>query len=333
MKLHLKTITGTSMSTELDPSSTIEELKQKVSEEFNTPIEKIRLIYNSKILDNSKTIEEIGIEEGKTILVHVQNVPINQKKAVAQVAQRATEKPKEEPKPAPEPKKEEQKSVPEQTKATGKSEKPEAIPLPFVEERSQLVDPPNFDEMVEGLVAMGFEPADCRKALRAAVYNPNRAAEFLLTNYIPDLPHLYDPEEDDGEFNEEEEYDDEEKTQEELEREAMNQFMRALTKNPEFLPDYLEDLATNNPAVAPLIRSDPAAFLVSLGLNPKDFDLTKIKTKKSDYEIYMEQFTEAEQQAIHRLEKHGFDTMTIIQVFDACGRDEALTAECLQGMK
>ena len=117
------------------------------------------------------------------------------------------------------------------------------------------------------------------------------------------------------------------------EAQAMKVFLRQLHNHPEFLPTYLEDLADNNPAVAPLIHSDPAAFLVSIGLNPKDFDLSSLKKNKTEFESLMEQFTEEEQQAIHRLEKLGFDTMMVIQVFEACGRNEQLSEECLKDMK
>ena len=339
MKLQFRTIAGKWYSDEFDSSLTILEVKEKVAENMGTSSDKMRLIYNSKILANDKTIDELDIEDGKTIIVHIQNAPINQKKPAEQVSAPKQNK-EENSKPAEPAKKVEEKPAAEAPKPAENgtiSTKPEATPLPIIQEKTQLIDPPNFEEMVAELAAMGFDPMDCRKALRAAVYNPNRAGDFLLNNYIPDLPHLYDPNEDEGNiYDAEEEYDDEEdgeRTQEEMEREAMTMFLRQLTKHPEFLQDYLDDLATNNPAVAPFIRSDPAGFLVSIGLNPKDFDLSKLKTNKSDYETFMERFSESEQQAIHRLEKHGFDTMTIIQVFDACGRDETLTAECLEGMK
>ena len=338
MKLQFRTISGKHYSDEFDSSATISEVKEKISEQLQTSADKIRLIYNSKILSDDASIDEIGIEEGKTIIVHIQNAPINKKKAVEQAAQKASQNKAEKvnEKPAELPKKVEEKPAQEAPKPAPKS-KPDAAPLPDIEEKSQLVDPPNFEEMVAELAAMGFDIHDCRKALRAAVYNPNRAGDFLLNNYIPDIPQLYDPNEDpvniEGGDEDYDSMEEDERTQEEIEREAMTMFLRQLTQHPEFLADYLDDLATNNPSVAPFIRSDPAGFLVSIGLNPKDFDVSKLKKNKSDYETYMEQFTEEEQQAIHRLEKHGFDTMTIIQVFDACGRDETLTAECLQGMK
>lgn len=217
--------------------------------------------------------------------------------------------------------------------ATQKPEQPGhsmVAPLPELEAKHQLVDPPNFNALVQTLTEMGFSEGDAAHALRAAVYNPDRAAEFLLTNYIPEMPQLYDP---NDLANEEEDYDDDDNSDEEDDEQASTlQFLRQLHQNPELLPIYLKDLADNNPAVAPLIRNDPASFLVSLGVNPSEFDLSSLK-HKSEFETLMEKFTEEEQKAIHRLEKLGFDTTDVIQVFEACDRDENLTKSCLEQMK
>ena len=215
-------------------------------------------------------------------------------------------------------------------KVTERPSVPHASPLPFLEEKTQLVDPPNFDDMVNELVGSGFEHADCVKALRAAVYNPNRAAEFLLSNYIPDLPQLYDISKGTDEAGGEEE--DFVSDEEEDDKESFSELVNSLRQDPGFLQFYLQEIADNNPSVAHLIKEDPAAFIVSLGLNPKDFDLSSMKAK-TDYEKYMEQFSEEEQQAIHRLEKLGFDTMIVIQVYEACGRDENSALSCLMDMK
>ena len=44
-----------------------------------------------------------------------------------------------------------------------------------------VVDPPNFQELVDGLVELGFEPLQCEQALRMAQFDTNRAANTLLT--------------------------------------------------------------------------------------------------------------------------------------------------------
>ena len=74
------------------------------------------------------------------------------------------------------------------------------------------------------------------------------------------------------------------------------------------------------------------AFLGSIGLNPDDFDLSGLG-RTTEYERLMSQFTAAERESIHALEKLGLDTMIIIQVFVACDKNEELARECLQGMK
>ena len=44
-----------------------------------------------------------------------------------------------------------------------------------------VVDPPNFQELVDGLVELGFERRQCEQALRMSQFDTNRAAETLLT--------------------------------------------------------------------------------------------------------------------------------------------------------
>jgi hypothetical protein len=91
-------------------------------------------------------------------------------------------------------------------------------------------------------------------------------------------------------------------------------------------------MAEDNPALAGLIRDDPAAFLGSIGLNPNDFNLNGLG-RTTQYEELMAGFSDVEKASIHALEKLGFDTMTIIQVFVACGNDEALARDCLCSMQ
>lgn len=325
MNVSLRTISGKLFTYEVEPTTTVGEIRAMASKDTETPAEGIKLIYAAKFLEDAQVIGECNIQPGQCIIMHIQN------KNAKNVGQKKVAKQKSPKKESPI-KVQEIAKPPEPAPANPVSEKPanpKAAPLPTIESKNQLVDPPNFDELVNQLMEMGFTEGDSIHALRAAVYNPDRAAEFLLTNYIPELPHLYDPNEhpeeaDLDDYDYEEEFEDEQA--------QTMQFIRLLHKNPQLLPIYLQDLADNNPAIAPLIYNDPASFLVSLGLNPSEFDLTGFK-RKSQFESLMSRFSEEEQQAIHRLEKLGFDTTDVIQVFEACDRNEELTKSCLEGMK
>jgi len=60
--------------------------------------------------------------------------------------------------------------------------------------QNELLDPPDFDKKLESLIEMGFIRQQCEKALRAAFYNVDRAAEYLIENKIPEYSPSFLPE-------------------------------------------------------------------------------------------------------------------------------------------
>lgn len=199
-------------------------------------------------------------------------------------------------------------------------------------------DPPGFKAKVDQLADMGFSRGDCERAVRAALGNVDRAAEFLLSGQIPDAPRpmlstavipMSDSDSSEDEVAPEED-EDEDDVDSQLRR--FTHFRNQMIRNPEKLRTFLQEVADQNPGLTRLIQDDPAAFLGSIGLNPNDFDLTGLG-RTTEYERLMGQFNDEQRAAIHRLEALGFDTMTVIQVYEACDRDEALTQECLRSMQ
>ena len=217
---------------------------------------------------------------------------------------------------------------------------PSVEPLPDIVERKP--DPPGFSAKVAKLMELGYNQFDCECALRSALGNMDRAVDYLLSGYYPDLPTFYEP----NQIQQQEQNEDEEEAEEispnqvfneeeEEEDDQLQEFLRfrnQLIQNPQLLRQFLDQMANDNPEMAPLIRQDPAMFLVNVGLNPNDFDLSDL-TPKTQYEELMSRFTTEEQTIIHKLEKKGFDTMVVIQVFDACDKNEQTTIECLMSMQ
>jgi UV excision repair protein RAD23 len=198
--------------------------------------------------------------------------------------------------------------------------------------------PPGFDEKIENLMGMGFSRGDCELALRGCHGNVDRAAHALLSGQLPAVTHFaaevgdVQPDSDemmvsDSEFEEEE---DEEEQESQLRR--FTRFRNSLVRDPAYLRVFLNRMATENPAIAGLIRDDPAAFLGSIGLNPDDFDLRGLG-RTTQYEQLMAEFSDSEKKSIRALEQLGIDTMTVIQVFVACEKNEALTRKCLLSMQ
>ena len=319
MLVSFRTTSNKLYQEEFDPSTTIAAIKTQMAEKYGYSANKMRLLYNAKVLPDTATLESAQVQKG-FIILH---------------ALPATGAPqKQEAKPVETPKAEEPVG-PTENKA------PTCEPLPEFSRNSGRPDPPGFRAKVQELMSMGFSEGDCVNALRAALGNADRAADFILSGHIPEVPQMISTADIPvGEADEDEEVDDivfsdSDEEEDDDGAAALRRFTRfrdQLIRNPEQLRTFLEQMAEENPAVAGLIRDDPAAFLGSIGLNPDDFDLSGLG-RTTEYERLMSQFTAAERESIHALEKLGLDTMIIIQVFVACDKNEELARECLQGMK
>ena len=286
----------------------------------------MKLIYKSKILSDNATVESAGINESGFVVLHT-----------APKKKETLEKKDETPKVKENPKTE-TLSTPKGEKMIAEDKMPPTQPLPGIIRKLVNPDPPNFKENVEKLVAMGFNEGDCECALRSAVGNLERATDYLISGYIPDVPHLITsdiPVQEPKElrFSDEDEVNSCE-IEEEDNGDSIENLLRLrdeFIRDPEALKSFLNQMATDNPSIAGFIQDDPASFLTSIGFNPNDFDLTGIK-KTTQYEQFMSKFTKEEQESIHSLEKLGYDTMVIIQVFEACDKDLEVTKSCLSSM-
>jgi hypothetical protein len=267
----------------------------------------MRLIFKGRIIDDNQTLSGCGIDGHGLVVVH--GAPISQTSAALPVPQ---------------------------VRIPG----PTTEPLPVVVTNPGRPDPPGFAAKVRNLSALGFSQGDCEIALRAAMGNVDRAADYLLSGHTPKVPQFVtsadlparpdddsDPDEDDDIVFPEDEDEDEESVR----LRTFTRFRNQLIRDPASLRHFLNEMAEANPAVARLIRDDPGAFLAGLGLNPEDFDLSQLG-RKSQYEQLMAGFDDNEKAAIHELEALGFDSMTVLQVFVACGKQKDLAEDCLRSM-
>ncbi|KAH0794950.1 UV excision repair protein Rad23 [Histomonas meleagridis] len=349
MIVNFRTISNKLYKLELNPTDTILSVKQRLAQEYALDSEKMKLIFKAKILSDNDTLQSFGIDGKGFIVLHTapqKKSPVKPKEQIIVSKPQQPQQKESSPQQLETPKSE--KSVKESPKKVEKL--PSVEPLPSFTRAKRYPDPPNFHENVQKLMAMGFSECDCENALRASVGNMDRAADFLLSGYIPEAPNLISVSDvpmsepknitfgDDDYFDDEEcdeipasEIDDEE---EDGDNSIQNflLFRDELIRNPASLRSFLDQTAQDNPAIAGFIRDDPAGFLASIGLNPNDFDLSEFG-RKSQYEMLISKFTKKEQLSIHNLENLGFDTMMVIQVFEACGKDEEMTRTCLVSMK
>ncbi|KAF3391316.1 UV excision repair protein rhp23 [Penicillium rolfsii] len=191
MKLTFKDLKQEKFVIEVEPSETVRQVKEKISQEKpDYGAERMKVIYSGKILQDDKTVESYNIQE-KDFLVCL---PAKQPKAASSSAASsvpstpAARAPVATPAaPAP--------AAP--APATRSTPAVPATPSPAGGAATQANEPAAFGDpsalamggaaegAMQQMEAMGFERPMVERAMRAAFFNPDRAIEYLL-NGIPE---------------------------------------------------------------------------------------------------------------------------------------------------
>ncbi|KAL8963468.1 MAG: hypothetical protein Q9193_000273 [Seirophora villosa] len=294
MKLTFKDLKQQKFEVEAEPSETIGQVKEKISEAKGWETSQQKLIYSgtlpvarlSKILQDANTVESYNIEE-KGFIVCMYSKPkaapassSSSAKAPSTPAPSTAQTPAPPAAPAP------SLSTTANPPSTP-SPAPAGSTVPTSTDAGNFNDPsaltlgPQREAAIQNMESMGFPRAEIDRAMRAAYFNPDRAVEYLL-----------------------------------------NQLRQVVQTQPQMLEPILQQVGAGNPQLAQLIQEHPDQFLQLLS-EEGDNDAP---APPGTQEVFV---NEEEREAIERLCRLGFERDMVIQAYFACDKNEELAANFL----
>ncbi|XP_030369617.1 UV excision repair protein RAD23 homolog A-like isoform X1 [Scaptodrosophila lebanonensis] len=299
MKLSIRTLNQKVLSVDLEATRSVKELKEVLEKmpDVTLPADSLQLIYSGRILEDDKPLSAYNIDESRFIVL------MGKKKLQVAQSENAT------------PPSSMEKVPPTPPLSTAPSLAVTEQPTP-----SRM---PN-QQLVQDLMAMGYNELDVREALRASFNHPERAIEYLI-NGIPSqaavetsVAPTTGADAASGPGN------------------AANlaflaadprfeQVRDLIRQNPEMLGVVLTRLAEQDPEAFDAIRNHQQEFLNLL--NDNVGDLSNIPTD-SEFNLDVT-LTAEETAAVDRLAGLGFPRDLVVQVYLACDKNEELTAEIL----
>jgi UV excision repair protein RAD23 len=346
---NLRTVKGQTFKIEVEEGATVLECKNKFREMFDPDAKEIKFFFKAKILDDNAVISTLGIKEKDNIIVHIKKAPAQPAPQPSQQAppQPVEPKPAETPKPAP----------------SERPSAPQATPLPDISSFNQepeinldeLVKSPEFQGSLQTLQELGFPASDCEAALKAALGDPNLAVSFLESGKIPTEDQIRQAQDI--------------HRQSQLVRQDLQahpeKLIQIITSIESQSPEQGAILRANPEIILAQLGLDPASFNldeIKATAPPGTPTLEELMQSGRSGEMgpglaprpgaapgagpapaperqpnpvsgILSNYNDEERESIKRLQELGFELSLVVQVFEACDRNENMTANCLLGMQ
>jgi len=353
MLITFKTLEQQTFKIEIDETAKVKALKEKIAQEKGLPVAGQKLIYAGKILDDEKLISEFNIDPVKNFVVIMVVKPKSKPPEKPKETETSTSRSSTSTETASSDKESSESasstSVSEANSGATTSTSTESTTTTTPAHASQntteiaestLLTGTALESSITELMSLGFSREQVMRALNRSFHNADRAAEYLLSGNIPDLPDLPD--------------DSEEVSTPVTETPSSNpsagagdlSFLRSLPQfqlmrnqvqnHPESLPQLLQEIGRTNPQLLSMISQQQEAFIALLNEpNPNEGERESAPLESGAQgggdgsESMQIQVTTDEKAAIDRMVSMGFVEGDVLQAFFACDKDEHLAIEFL----
>lgn len=327
MKITIKTLKQEAFQIEVDPEKdTVRTLKEKFSRESKQdyPVERQRLIYLGKIMEDDDPLSQYNLDDKKFVVV------MNKKPAAAPAAAEPAAAPTATSSAKSE-------SAPAATAAAAEKPKEEEKPK---EDKKPEPEPPQDDIQIkiQRITEMGYSEEEARIALEICDNNPDRAVEYLLseiaTSSMPPSAGggggggsalggsggLAGSQESRLAFL--------------REHPTFLEMKRLLQEDPSLLPQLLQKIQSSNPDLMRIISENQVEFLALInegadGAGPDGRSGGVPRELETTAAAMVDSLTQSDMDAIDRLKALGYPEHLVIQAYIACERNEYQAAEFL----
>lgn len=342
MKITIKTLKQEAFHIEVDvEKDTVRTLKEKFFHESKQdyPVERQRLIYLGKIMEDEQPLSHYNLDDKKFVVV------MNKKPTTAPAEPAATTSSASASATAT--------SAADKTSTSGKSETASAVsssaaksseekPKEAAEEKpkedKKPEEPPQDDIQIkiQRITEMGYSLEEARIALEICDNNPDRAVEYLLSEIATSSMGGSGGGGGGGNGGGSGALSAGSTQESRLaflrEHPTFLEMKRLLQEDPSLLPHLLQKIQSSNPDLMRIISENQFEFLTLINEGteePSDARMAAPRELETTAAAMVDSLTQSDMDAIDRLKALGFPEHLVIQAYIACERNEYQAADFL----